>query len=113
MGFFESKKERSINKICLDIHVFYMLVKSYQMKIRPKKASISQRLMRLVNLAGEKKFGEKWSMKSSLERECSEIAKSLKILKQMDPKLRSRVTVLRYEVTNWSYYGYPYSKKYR
>ena len=67
--------------------------------------------MRLVDLAGEKKFGEKWSMKSSLERECSEIANSLKILKQMDPKLRSRVTVLRYEVTNWSYYGFPYSKK--
>ena len=61
--------------------------------------------MRLVDLAGEKKFGEKWSMKSSLERECSEIANSLKILKQMDPKLRSRVTVLRYEVTNLSYYG--------
>jgi len=64
---------------------------------KAKKASISQRLMRLVDLTGEKKFGENWSMKSSLERECSEIANSLKFLEQMDSKLRSRVTVLRYE----------------
>ena len=67
--------------------------------------------MRLVDLTGEKKFGENWSMKSSLERECSEIANSLKFLEQMDSKLRSRVTVLRYEVTKLSNHGLPVKQK--